>query len=216
VKLPEETKYYITLLRHGQSIGNANGYHQGQADFPLTETGLAQARALANRWQSEGETFDQIISSPLVRARETAEVIASTLDNALELDELWMERRAGHLEGLHIEEAVERYPRPAFIHPYMPMGETGESQWELFLRAGRAVQDLLMRPPGRYLVVSHGGILNMVLYVILGLTPQANYQGAQFRFRNTSFTKLTYTPEVHRWLLESLNDQHHWHEAEDN
>ena len=66
------SKYNITLLRHGESLGNAGGIHQGQADFELSEIGLAQAHALADRWQRESVTFDRIISSPLLRARQTA------------------------------------------------------------------------------------------------------------------------------------------------
>ncbi|MBK8824271.1 MAG: histidine phosphatase family protein [Anaerolineales bacterium] len=43
--------FHITLLRHGESVGNAESRWQGQADFPLTDTGRAQARALAERWK---------------------------------------------------------------------------------------------------------------------------------------------------------------------
>ena len=53
---------------------------QGHADFPLTVTGRAQALALAARWHAEGRSFDQAFSSPLARARETAEIISAALD----------------------------------------------------------------------------------------------------------------------------------------
>jgi len=85
----------------------------------------------------------------------------------VEMDPDWMERDNGLLAGLRPDQVEERQLRPPFIHPYQRIGETGESQWELYLRAGRAVQGLLHRPPGRYLVVSHGGILNHALYAIL-------------------------------------------------
>ncbi len=71
--------YQITFLRHGESVGNAEERFQGHADFPLTEKGLAQARALNARWQKLGLTFDQVFSSPLLRARQTAEIIAEGL-----------------------------------------------------------------------------------------------------------------------------------------
>jgi broad specificity phosphatase PhoE len=77
------------------------------------------------------------------------------------------------------------------MHPYQAVGETGESQWELYLRAGRAVQNLLKNPPGRYLVVSHGGILNLAFYAILGIAPQANFTGPRFRFANTAYATPT-------------------------
>ena len=62
--------HHITLLRHAESTGNAENRLQGQSDYPLSEKGCAQAAALAQRWQTEGVTFDQGIVSPLLRARE--------------------------------------------------------------------------------------------------------------------------------------------------
>jgi 2,3-bisphosphoglycerate-dependent phosphoglycerate mutase len=205
--------YHITLLRHGESVGNAQGYHQGQADFPLTDRGKEQTRALAARWLAEGITFNQVISSTLSRARQTAEILSEALQLPVEFDPVWMERNNGALAGLRPEDAAQIYPRPKFIHPYLPIGGTGESQMELYLRAGNAMQSLICRTPGRYLVVSHGGLLNMVLYAILGIVPQANFQGAHFRFRNTAFATLLYRPEEHYWVLERLNDREHWRET---
>jgi broad specificity phosphatase PhoE len=206
--------YHITLLRHGESVGNAEGKHQGQSEFPLTELGKKQARALANRWQSENRLFDLIITSPLSRALQTAEILSETLHLKLEINDLWMERNNGVLAGLSPEEASQAYPRPPFIHPYFPIGQTGESQFQLYLRAGNAVQDLLNHPPGHYLVVSHGGILNMVLYAILGIAPQANFYGPRFRFGNTAFATLSYNPSEHKWYIHGINDQLHWRQEE--
>jgi broad specificity phosphatase PhoE len=206
--------YRITLLRHGQSTGNAGGIYQGQAEFDLTETGRLQSQALARRWVAEGRVFDLAISSPLGRARQTAEIITAALSLPLEYDELWMERHNGLLAGLDHLEAAERYPRPEFMSPYEPVGRTGESQWDLYLRAGQAVLRLLRRPLGRYLVVSHGGLLNMALYTMLGIVPQANFQGARFRFLNTAFADLVYDPAAHTWLLERLNDRAHWRDPQ--
>ena len=207
---PPESIYYITLLRHGESVGNADGYHQGQADFELTETGRVQVRALAERWLAKGVQFDAIISSPLRRARQTAEILVHYLPAPLEFDPVWMELDNGVLAGLKHEMAAEKYPPPEFRNPYTPIGQTGESAWELYLRGGKAVQSLLDRPPGRYLVVSHGGILNMALRAILGITPQANWQGASFHFPNTASAILKYHPDRHRWVLDQFNDQSHW------
>lgn len=209
--IPENSRNYtIILLRHAQSVGNANGYHQGQSNFPLTDTGRSQAQALAERWQHSNQRFDVIISSPLARANETAQIIAAKLGSSLENDPVWMERNVGLLSGMRPEDAQKIYPRPDFIDPYQAIGQTGESQWELFLRAGQAVQSILQRKPGTILVVSHGGILNMVMYAILGIIPHANFYGPRFRFGNTAFATLTYTPAIHRWAVHGLNDHQHW------
>jgi 2,3-bisphosphoglycerate-dependent phosphoglycerate mutase len=202
--------YWIVLLRHAESTGNAEGLRQGQVDFPLTSTGRAQVRALVKRWRREGVSFDQIISSPLERARETAERISRGLEIPIQYDADWMERDNGLLAGTQVGQAVPASPRPAFIHPYQAIGETGESQWELYMRAGRALQNLFKNPAGRYLVISHGGIMNMAFYAILGIAPQANFTGPRFRFSNTAFATLTYTPGEHKWTVLGVNDHTHW------
>jgi 2,3-bisphosphoglycerate-dependent phosphoglycerate mutase len=201
--------YQITLLRHGESQGNFEGRHQGQADFPLTDHGREQAKALLERWKSEAREFDLVTSSPLARARETAEIIATGLGIALEFDPMWMERDNGLMAGLSPEEVRQTLPQPAFIHPYQPVGQTGESQWQLFLRAGAALQSVFSRPPGKYLVVSHGGLLNMFFYAILGITPQPNFHGPRFRFNNAAFATVSYNPAAHRWYILGVNDHLH-------
>lgn len=207
---PDGEVYEITLVRHGESVGNAEGRHQGQQDFPLSETGEAQARALAQHFQQEGRQFDLILTSPLRRAFQTAGTLAQAVNAPLETASLWMERDAGLLSGLRPEEGAKIAPRPAFFHPYRPVGETGESQWALYTRASQAILDLLRRPAGKYCVVSHGGILNMALYAILGIPVQANFSGARFRFQNTAYTDLSYRPGSHQWTVIRFNDRGHW------
>lgn len=206
--------YYVTFLRHGESVGNAEDRFQGHADFPLTEKGLAQARALARRWQEEGVTFDRCIASPLLRARQTAEIVAEALTIPLEFDEGWMEINNGLIAGLTPEQALQVVPPPAFSTPYTHYGRTGESRWEVFLRAGRDIQCILDRAPGRYLVVAHGGILNMALYAILGIPLQANSGGPRFFFDNTSYTSFSYEPERHSWRMLAFGERQHWKEDE--
>ncbi len=191
--------HQFTFVRHGQSTGNEQGVWQGQADYPLTTLGRAQARALGQSWQAAGLTFDRAIASPLSRAHETAEIIAAALDTPLEADPIWMERDNGSYAGTTHEN--RHPPEPDFYHPYLPVGKTGESLWGLYLRGGQALSGLLNRPPGRYLIVSHGGTLNAVLTAALGITPQANFRGAHFSFGNTSFAHLMYTPQFHQWRV---------------
>jgi len=203
-------EFRIILLRHGESVGNAEGYHQGQSNFTLTEKGQVQAKALATHWVAEGKVFDQVIASPQSRARQTAEIIANALGYEIEFDPIWMERDNGVLAGLHHDDAREKYPPKDFIPLYEPIGLTGESQWELYLRGGHAIQSILHKNPGRYLIVSHGGLLNMVLKAAFGITPQANFQGPRFRFRNTAFASLSYFPGIHTWHVNSINTRPHW------
>ncbi|RPH58231.1 MAG: histidine phosphatase family protein [Chloroflexi bacterium] len=202
--------YHITFVRHGESTGNAQNRFQGQSDYPLSETGRAQASALAERWKAEGMTFDRAISSPLSRARQTADILAAALGNfPVEDDPLWMERDNGKRSGLTWEEVQALYPDPDFYNPYESVGETGEGDWALYLRAGQALHKILQRPPARYLVATHGAILNMALYAILGIPPQPNYQGPRFRLENTSVCAFRYHPNVHRWRVDVIGDTGH-------
>jgi 2,3-bisphosphoglycerate-dependent phosphoglycerate mutase len=199
--MSEAPIYHITFLRHGESVGNAEDRFQGQADFPLTGKGRAQAQALAERWAAAGRTFDLCLASPLLRARQTAETVAGAIGVPIEFDPVWMEIHNGKLAGLKDEEAAVVVPRPKFMTPYMHFGVTGESRLEVLLRAGKGLQNLLDRPPARYLVVAHGGILNNALFVAMGITLQADSSGSRFMFGNTGFADLTYEPEQHTWRL---------------
>jgi 2,3-bisphosphoglycerate-dependent phosphoglycerate mutase len=208
----DKAPFHLTFLRHGESVGNVEDRFQGHADFPLTGKGRRQTRSLAERWQQEGVNFDKCIASPLLRACQTAEIVCGVLNIPLELDPDWMEINNGLVSGLTPEEAEIVAPRPGFMTPYTHFGDIGESRWELYLRAGRAIQHILDRPPGSYLVAAHGGILNMALYAILGIPVQADSAGPRFMFNNTTFATFTYEPESHNWRLLHFDDRRHWKE----
>lgn len=200
--------FQFTFLRHGESVGNAESRWQGQSEYPLTDKGRAQAHALAEYWKAEDVKFDLAIASPLSRARETAEIIAAALNVPLEYDPIWMERDIGEMEGLTAEE-VRQKPQPPYITPYDSIGGDGEGDWALFLRAGQALHDLLRRPAGSYLVVSHGGLLNQLMHAIVGVPPHADPSGVRFRFENTAFSRAIYFPYQHRWAIDAVNDRTH-------
>lgn len=208
--------FTLTLLRHGESVGNAESRWQGQTDFPLTETGRAQARALAKRWSADGTRFDLALTSTLKRARETAEILALELGFGLESDPIWMERDVGEFAGLTAAELREKRLPTEVRNPFESISGDGEGDWELFLRAGHALQGLLHRPPGNYLVVSHGGILNLAMHAVVGIAPRGNASGPRFRFGNTGFARLIYEPLQHRWSIDALNDLGHWPELLDD
>jgi broad specificity phosphatase PhoE len=203
--------FHITFVRHGESTGNAENRLQGLADFPLSETGREQVRALAARWKAEGVGFDTVITSPLSRAVETARILAAVLKiPELEFDPLWLERDTGQRSGMTMDEIQAQFQDPDFVNPFTPLDESGESDWALYLRAGGALHKILTRPPARYLVVTHGAILNMALYAILGIAPQPHFQGPRFGLENTAFAAFRYFPEAHRWRVDVIGDRTHW------
>jgi 2,3-bisphosphoglycerate-dependent phosphoglycerate mutase len=199
------TMHSITLLRHGESEGNHSGILQGQADYPLTELGIEQAKSLARDWKDNGITFDRIISSPLKRAMQTAEIISDSLKAPIEFEPAWMERDFGRLQGIELTEIAQRMPPVDYFHPYEPIGGSGESQVDLYLRASSAIQKLIRLPEGSYLVVSHGGILNKALFVVIGITPQGHYHSPIFHFGNAGYAQLRYNSSSRQWAVICLN-----------
>ncbi len=208
-------KYHLTFLRHGQSTANAEERLQGQTDFPLTETGRQQARQLAEKWKESGLAFNYILSSPLRRATETAQIMADVLGGQVEIDPIWNERSFGRLENLTYTEIRKIEPPVDYFQPYSPIGENGESQVDLYLRACQGLQKLLRQPPGRTLVVSHGAMLGKVLYAILGITPQGHNNSPLFRFKNLTYTNLTYDPLIRQWALLCFHRSEEWAEMEE-
>ena len=209
--ITSEPIFYLTLLRHGESEGNAIDIVQGKSDYPLTAKGIQQARTLAALWQTiqasfDGPLFETVITSPLTRARQTAEIVAGALNLPVELDPIWIERGFGSLDGWPITDILKLTPPVDFHHPYEPPGEGGESSVDLFLRASQALRSVLKRQAGRYLIVSHGAILNMVVYAILGITPQGHYNSPRFRFGNTAYANFTYDAGTRRWHLLSFDN----------
>lgn len=206
----EDQQYHLTLLRHGESEGNVARVMQGKMDLPLTDIGYQQAHALAQRWKSQGVVFDHIISSPLQRAHQTANAVAKAIDLSVEIDDDWIERGFGVGEGFHPEVVRARNPGIDFHHPYLPAAEGGESSIEVYQRILNGLLQILRRPPGRYLIVSHGAALNMAFYAIMGLAPQGHQTSPRFRFGNTAYANWSYNPESRRWFLLSFVNPEDW------
>ena len=196
-----ETEIYITFLRHGRSRADDEKVNEGRYDSPLTDIGRTQAQTRAHEFLSRDIHFDLIVSSTLQRAHETAKIIGQLLNVSVETDPDWMEMDNGPLAGLPRDVAAERYPKPIFRNPYESFCGTGESDWEIYCRGARAVEKMVRRGAGIYLVVAHGGILNSAMRTIIGAQPFINYQGIVFGFGDTGYTRFAYYPSKHLWCL---------------
>jgi 2,3-bisphosphoglycerate-dependent phosphoglycerate mutase len=163
----------LSLVRHGETEWNASGRHQGQTDSQLSQRGLAQAEALAERWAREGARFDAVYSSDLGRAMRTAEILVARIGGEIRAEESLRERGLGIFEGLTYEEIDERYPEEALLHRsgdphFRPEG--GESYVDLYGRSVAALREIARRhDPGRVLVVTHGGVVGMAVREALGI-----------------------------------------------
>ncbi len=159
----------LLIVRHGQSIWNAEGRWQGQADPPLSAEGETQARTAAQRLASDpgGMSFDLVVSSDLGRALRTAELMISTLGvNAdLVVEPGLREYDVGEWSGCTRAEieakwpgALGRWTRGTLTAP--PGGEERAALDTRVVTAGRRVAAVAAeRGAGRVLAVAHGGVI---------------------------------------------------------
>jgi uncharacterized phosphatase len=145
----------LLLVRHGRTEWNALGRLQGREDIPLDDVGTAQAAAAARGLARE--RWDAVVSSPLVRALRTAEIIAAACALAPPRTDVdLVERDYGQASGLFDHEITARWP------DWVVPGR--ESRDQLYARAA-PVLDRLVRayPDERVIVVSHGGLIRTLV-----------------------------------------------------
>lgn len=151
----EETLLFT--LRHGVTELNRDKRVSGQTlDVPLLPEGIRQAEEARDRFA--GTPLDVVISSPLVRAIQTAEIVTGFLREAIEIDPMATERSFGLMEGLTRVEVESRFPEVRYLqighvgYSLNPPG--GEPFPTLHARARRFLQQLLERHRGRRLLIS--------------------------------------------------------------
>jgi broad specificity phosphatase PhoE len=189
----------LLLIRHGRSVWNAEGRIQGRADPPLDELGREQAHLLAERLRAEAVVA--LYTSPLRRARETADIIGRALDLPVVPDERLQEYDVGDLTGLTWEQVVERYPDVAhrWAEAQQKLGVPGEEGHGPFrARVVAAFDDILSRhADGPVDVVAHGGTLGTYLNHLIGLQTWVS----PFRFGNGSLSVVEANPVRARIVL---------------
>lgn len=151
----------LALIRHGQTDWNRDLRLQGSSDIPLNDTGRGQARDAVDLLADT--TWDAVVSSPLGRARETAQIIADGL--GIELGpayDLLIERDYGHGEGATAEVIAERWPD----HQYPGL----ESEASVGERGVRALEQIAadFGEDANVLVVAHGTLIRVTLQELAG------------------------------------------------
>ena len=157
----------LILVRHGQVAANAHGLLLGRADPPLTETGYRQACALA---RALGPVI-RVVSSPLLRARQTAAVVAGGGEGCgdVEVDRRWIEMDYGDLDGQPATALPEQVWRTWWQDPhFVPAG--GESVAAVGVRVRQACAELASDAAcGDVVVVSHVSPIKAALAWALGV-----------------------------------------------
>ena len=196
----------IILVRHGQGTNNLpNGVIGGWSDVELTELGIRQAEAVAERLSNELEDIP-VYSSDLQRARQTAEIICKRLDVNPKYVLGLREHNAGIASGMNREKAlklsVNQYPQTLDERPW-PEAES----WEEFYTRVSTFMEKLSETEERVLIVSHGGTIQNIIRWWLRI-PRSDHFKIAFGTANTSVTVLDTLYNARR--VESLNDISHY------
>jgi len=179
----------LLLVRHGETDWNAGRRIQGQTDVPLNDKGLAQAQAAANYLKPRSITA--IYSSDLLRAWRTAEIIGREHPVEIQPDKRLREMHFGIWEGKNIvdirEEDPERHERWLTDPEFAPDG--AETVMQMVERIGAFMADIreTHNDEQEVLLVAHGGTLQILVGLAIGLNPQLRWR---FQFANASLTEL--------------------------
>lgn len=177
---------HLYLLRHGQSQANANQIIAGSHDSPLSTVGVAQA-GYAGDTAKRFFQFDLIVSSPMSRALQTAQIIAERIDYRAEkivvMPDL-RERNLGEVEGKSYNQAPHHngnYEDAENVPGVEPIGD-------LLARMRGVLSELQTRPEQNILIVAHNGCGRMLKIALNSEPPMAMYN--QPRTENAIFYKV--------------------------
>lgn len=171
---PTPGEILLSTIRHGLTELNRDRKVGGRVDVPLIDEGREQAREA--RQMFRGTAFDVVISSPLSRVLETAEIIAEVERNEILVEETCIERSFGEMEGLAPEKIRKQLPQVRYTqigeinYSLNPPG--GESFEQLHERARKFFEQTIMVHRGKRVVLfGHENFLQQLHGVIRGLGP---------------------------------------------
>ena len=197
----------VYLVRHGTTEDNRRGIFQGSRDTDLGEQGLRQADLLAERFK--GMHVDVVYSSPLKRAKVTAEKIASFHDLTPIIDQRLKEQNCGLLEGKTGRENQEIYPETIYNMTFQPAKfcpPGGETSRDVYNRISEAINEIAEKNPNKdVVVVSHGFAIQMFISYAKGIPFDETVCNI---LDNASFCTFDYD-ENGKIIIESINDHSH-------
>ena len=167
-------------LRHGVTDWNAQGLFQGRTDIALNDEGIAQAHAAARRLRHG--PLDYVVVSPLLRAVQTAKIVASTLAAPLTIDDGLIECDFGSLEGCSITEAMQQHGLTTMEQLATILPADGEAWDSVSARSLCCVSQWLGRhPQATILFVCHDAVMQAISEALCK-TWFKNRYGTPFRF----------------------------------
>lgn len=209
----------LILARHGQARCNVHGIIGGQRGCTgLTDRGRRQAECLAERLRLEHTqaAITAAYTTPLRRARETADIVADHLDLSIATVDDLREPDYGNADGKPWTDVVAAFGRIPAKHPDHPIAPGAETWTSYLHRATTILRDILARHAGEtVLVVGHGETVTAAAHLFLGLAADLRASAA-FAVHYASITRWEQQPLAWtrpsagwRWTLHTHNDTAH-------
>jgi broad specificity phosphatase PhoE len=171
-KPKQEKMTTLFVVRHGQTEWNRDERFRGRYDIPLNETGFAQARATGQR-MAEMVHPGAILTSPLARAQQTAQAIASRFGLTAQIEPGLIDIDYGLWQGLSAEEASQKWPEQINFWLTTPSKVTipdGESPRVVRRRIKKTMYNIYRRFPNETVIaVSHLVVIRLLLLSVLGI-----------------------------------------------
>ena len=219
--IPDEAaETHLYFVRHGQAVVNVTGVMGGpRGDTGLTVLGRAQAVRLRDRLSTGEIRADVLLASSLLRARETAEIIAPALGLPVLPDDDLQEFRVGpEGDGLSRDEYTRRFGWTDIVaNPFTPVDPCGESWARFMLRVGETITRIAAEYRGKTVVLlCHGGVIEGSFVHFFGMNAH-EFPRVRFHTMNTSLTHWSYHRRVTNdnqhenlaWRLGYYNDTRH-------
>ncbi len=205
---------YLILIRHGESMGNIKGKKLGiqlsrSDNSPLTTNGLSQVKTLADRIKPKIKNKNQVIiySSPLLRAQQTAKILAQKLEiEKLHLDNNLLDVNYGKLEEKNWQELISQYPdwwikfQKDRLNTPFPGGESYHNVKKRLLNFFH--QQILKNNKKINFVITHEGIIR----TFLSLLDDRFFNRSVYQFENAKISVVFYTNNFFIPYLINTND----------
>ncbi len=186
----------ICLVRHGQTDWNAEGKLQGRTDIELNQNGIFQAQQCRNALSDMD--WDLIITSPLKRAKETAEIINVELNIPLIEMEHFIERYYGDAEGMTEAERMAAFPNKNYSNQ--------EERIALTKRVVNGIEKINELYKGKKIVVvAHGAVINSILTHL----SNGEIGSGRTRLSNACISNIEFFGE--EWKVKNYNQIDHLH-----
>jgi broad specificity phosphatase PhoE len=203
-KIMEETKIY--LVRHGESEGNKENKMRGRHDFPLTEEGERQAKALA--LVSKEWDLSAIFTSPLIRARKTAEYIGGECGFTSEIDMGFHNIKLGEWEGKSKQWIAENFPEEwrswktnpeELVFPgFEPLSQVQNRAYEALVKRTEEFK-------GRnFCIVTHRAIIKPLIAKVLEIKSPYYWK---VRMATASYSRIVFDGNI--YYLDLFNEVKH-------